>query len=293
MIFKKKKTKSSNKNIFVKSSEINFKNSINTINSIGYITSILASCASIPHSNTKKTFFKRSNGNISLKIISDPEYGLPYGIIPRIIMIWLCTEAKLTNSSELYLGKTQNEFIKKLGMSPTGGKYGSINRIKKQMIRLFHSTFSLTYSYNSIHKFSNLTIVDHGFFSWNKKKFFRNKIKLSDKFYREIKYTSLPIDLKVIKVMRSPLAIDIYIWLTWRLRIINIKKGIFISWQNLKYQFGSNYSNSNKGLSNFKIEFIKKLNCVCFFYTNINITILDFGLKLKNSYPHIPYLNCK
>ncbi len=293
MIFKKKNIKFYSKNTFIKSSDVNSINSINTINSIGYITSILASCSSIPHSNIKKTFFKRSNGNTSFKIIADPEYGLPYGIIPRIIMIWLCTEAKLTNSSELFLGKTQNEFIKKLGMSPTGGKYGSINRIKNQMVRLFHSTISLTYNYNNIHKFSNLTIVDHGFFSWEKKKFFRNKIKLSDKFYREIKYTSLPIDLKVIKIMRSPLAIDIYIWLTWRLRIINNKKGILISWKNLKYQFGSNYSNNNKGLSNFKIEFIKKLKYVCFFYSKVNITILDFGLKLKNSDPHIPYLNCK
>ncbi len=286
MIFKKKNIKLI-KNIFIKPK---FGFDIFNNKSIGYITSILAS-VSIPHTNIKKTFFKRSNGNMSLKIIADPEYGLPYGLIPRFIIIWLCTEAKLTNSSTLFLGKTQNEFIKKLGISPTGGKYGSIKRVKKQMIKLFHSTMSLTYNYNSIHKFSNLTIVDHGFFSWNKKKKFINKIKLSKKFYREIKYTSLPIDLKVIKMMRSPLAIDIYIWLTWRLRIIYNKKGILIPWKNLKKQFGSNYSNSSKGLSNFKIAFIKKLKYVIFFYPKINLTILDLGLKLKNSDPHIPYLS--
>ncbi len=285
---KKKNVKSINKNILTKLSI----NNISAINnkSVGYITSILA-CTSIPHSNIKKTFFKRSNGNMSLKIIADPEYGLPYGLVPRIIMIWLCTEVKLTKSSKLYLGKNQNEFIKKLGLSPTGGKYGSINRVKNQMIRLFHSTISITYDYNNIHKFSNLTIVDHGFISWNVKKKFRNKIKLSKRFYKEIKRTSLPIDLRVIKIMRSPLAIDIYIWLTWRTKIINGKKSVFISWKNLKLQFGSNYSNSDKGLSNFKMEFIKKLKYVRFFYSQVNVSILDFGLKIKNSYPHIPNLS--
>ncbi len=283
----KNKIKFVNRNI---STKLNI-DSISAINSktIGYITSILA-CTSMPYSNIKNTFFKRSNGNMTLKIIADPEYGLPYGIIPRIIMIWLCTEVKLTKSSRLYLGKNQNEFIKKLGLSPTGGKYGSINRIKNQMIRLFHSTMSLTYHYKNIHKFSNLTIVDNIFFSWEKKKFFNNEIKLSDKFYKEIKRTSLPIDLRVIKIMRSPLAIDIYMWLTWRTRIIDSKKNVFISWKNLKLQFGSNYSNTCKGLYNFKMEFIKKLKYVCFFYSQVNVSILNFGLKLKNSFPHVPCL---
>ncbi len=287
MIFKKK-NKFTNKHIFTK---LNI-DSISAINnkSIGYITSILA-CTSIPHSNIKDSFFKRSNGNMTLKIIADPEYGLPYGLIPRIIMIWLCTEIKLTKSSRLYLGKNQNEFIRKLGLSPTGGKYGTINRVKNQMLRLFHSTISLTYCYKNIHKFSNLTIVDNIFFSWGKKNIFNNEIVLSKKFYQEVKDTSLPIDLRVIKVIRSPLAIDIYIWLTWRTRIISNNKSVLISWKNLKFQFGSNYSNNRKGLSNFKMEFIKQLKHVCFFYSQVNVCILNFGLKLKNSCPHIPCLS--
>lgn len=262
--------------------------------SIGYITSILA-CASIPHSNIKDSYFKRSNGQTSLKIISDPEYGLPYGLIPRILMIWICTQAKLTNSHILYLGKNQNEFIKQLGITPTGGKNGSINRVRKQTIKLLHSTISLTYDQNNTHKFNNLTIVDKcTLFYGNKKSnniFWKSNITLSDKFYREIKNTSLPIDLNVVKSMRSPLAIDIYIWLTWRTRIIKNKNGILISWSNLKLQFGSNYCNSNKGLLNFKKEFIKRLKYVCFFYPQVNVTVLSFGIKLKKSYPHISCVN--
>ncbi len=262
--------------------------------SIGYITSILA-CASIPHSNINKNFFKRSNGKTSLKIISDPEYGLPYGLIPRIIMIWLCTEVKFKKSKIIYLGKNQNDFIKKLGIIPTGGINGSINRIKKQIMKLFHSTISLTNENKNEHKFVNLNIVDNGIFFWNKKNknklYWNNKIVLSKKFFNEIKLTSLPIDLRVTNILRSSLAIDIYIWLTWRARMINKRVGIIISWKKLKLQFGSNYCNSSKGLFNFKREFIKQLKIVYFFYSNVNIRILKFGLKLKYSISHVPSLN--
>ncbi len=269
--------------------EINRNSALNS-KSIGYITSILA-CASIPHSNIKESYFKRSNGKTSLKIIADPKYGLPYGLIPRVFMIWICTEAKLTKSPELFLGKNQNEFIKKLGMKPTGGINGTITRVKEQIIRLINSNIFFIYNQNIT---INLKIVDDGVFCWKKKQgkklfYWKNKITLSKNFYNEIKKSSLPIDLRVIRSMRSPLSIDIYIWLTWRIRIIS-KREIIISWEKLKLQFGSNYQRSYKGLLNFKKEFIKKLNIVCLFYPQACVEILKSGLKLKQSPPHIPYL---
>ncbi len=287
MIFKKK-IKFIKKNIINKWN-INTKKAKRT-KSIGYITSFLAS-TSIPHSNINSTFFKRSNGYTSLKIIADPEYGLPYGIIPRIIIIWLCTEAKLTKSPIIYLGKNQNQFLRKLGFSVTGGLNGTIRRVRNQIIRLFHSTISLTYEKDDTHKFNNLTIVNNGLFSWKKNNsFWKSNITLSKEFYKKVKYNSLPVDLRLIKSIRSPLALDIYIWLTWRARIIKNKKFILIPWENLKYQFGSNYKNSRKGLSNFKVEFLKKLKYIHYFYPQLNFNILSLGLKLKYSYPHIPYI---
>ncbi len=274
--------------------KINAKKNIDSMsalesNSIGYITSILA-CASIPHSKIEKSYFKRSNGKTSLKIISDPEYGLPYGVVPRILMIWLCTEVKFKKSNIIYLGKNQNEFIKKLGIIPTGGVNGSIARIKKQVTRLFHSTISLSDNRKNSHKFINLTIVDNGIIWNNQKKRidWNNKIILSKKFFSKINSTSLPIDLRVIRVLRSPLAIDIYIWLTWRSRMVKKGDSVLISWEKLKLQFGSNYCNSIKGLHNFKREFLKQLKIVCFLYSQINIEVLNCGLKINYSNSHIP-----
>ncbi len=270
---------------------INLKKNINN-KSIGYITNILA-CSFIPYSKIKDNFFKKSNGITSLKIISDPEYGLPYGLVPRMVMIWLCTEVKFKKSNIIYLGKTQNEFIKKLGITPTGGVNGSISRIKKQVIRLFHSTISLTSIKENEHKFINLNIVDNGIFFWNKKYnnkiHWNNKIILSKRFFDKIRSTSLSINLRVIKILRSPLAIDIYIWLIWRFKLINNKKkSILISWVKLKLQFGSNYNDSSKGLYNFKKEFLKQLKIIYFFYSNINIRISNIGLKINYNFLYIP-----
>lgn len=259
--------------------------------SLGYMTSVWA-CASMPHSEMSDTFFKRSNGNTTLKIISDPEYGLPYGRIPRIIMAWICTEAKLTGSPVLNLGRSQTEFMNKLGMKATGGSHGSISRLKDQATRLFHSTISLTNDIGNEHRFRNITIADEGMLLFNpkvpdEKTIWESNITLSAKFYNEVEASSVPIDMRVINSMRSPLAIDIYIWLTWRIR--EIKRGqTVISWDSLKTQFGSNYSSTEKGLFNFKSEFIRKLKDVCYFYPEAKVSILEHGLKLQQSPPHIP-----
>jgi len=260
---------------------------------LGYMTSVWA-CASMPHSEMEPTYFKRSNGQTTLKIIADPEYGLPYGRIPRIIMAWLCTEAKITSSQVLKLGRSQNEFMRKLGMTATGGNNGSIARLKEQATRLFHSTISLTNDVGSEHRFKNITIADEGMLLWNpkapdEKTLWESTITLSARFYDEIQTSSVPIDMRVINSMRSPLAIDIYIWLTWRIR--EIKRGqTTIPWESLKNQFGANYSDTPKGLFNFKSEFIKKLKDVCFYYPEAKVEVTDSGLKLQQSPPHIPSL---
>ncbi len=258
---------------------------------IGYINNFLISI-SLPHSNRSKYFFKKNIKYSSLKVISDPDYGLPYGRIPRIIIIWLCTEAKLKKSPIIYLGKSKNEFLKKLGLIPSGGKNGSINRIKNQINRLLNSKISIIYKKNNIYKFKNLNIINNAIFFWKKNSNFRkSNISLSKQFYENIKNNCLPIDLRIIKNIRSPLALDIYIWLTWKIKII--KKKTIITWKKLKLKFGFNYKNSDKGLYNFKIEFIKKLKYIFSYYPKINICILKTGLKIKNTHPYLLHIKKK
>jgi len=49
----------------------------------------------------------------------------------------------------------------------------------------------------------------------------------------------VPIDLRVLKVLRSPMALDIYCWLTYRNSYL--RKPSRIPWGALAAQFGADY----------------------------------------------------
>ncbi|MBL8879921.1 MAG: DUF1800 domain-containing protein, partial [Phycisphaerales bacterium] len=50
---------------------------------------------------------------VSLSIIANPRFGLPFGTVPRLLLAWICTEAVKTRSPMLGLGNSQNEFLRK------------------------------------------------------------------------------------------------------------------------------------------------------------------------------------
>jgi hypothetical protein len=41
--------------------------------------------ATMPHSKPKEYYFTRKNGNFSFSMLANPEIGLPYGSIPRLL----------------------------------------------------------------------------------------------------------------------------------------------------------------------------------------------------------------
>lgn len=71
--------------------------------------------------------------------------GLPYGTKPRLVMAFIATEAVRTRSQEIVLGNSLSQFMQRLDLTPTGGRWGTIPMLKEQMKRLFHqrSLFSV------------------------------------------------------------------------------------------------------------------------------------------------------
>ena len=102
--------------------------------------------ATLPHSKTDQHFFRRRNGDFQLTIVSDPDIGIPYGTIPRLLLAWLTTEAVKTQRREIILGKSLSDFMEQLDLIPTGGRWGSITRLREQMKRLFSAGISCTYN---------------------------------------------------------------------------------------------------------------------------------------------------
>ena len=255
--------------------------------------------ASLPHSEFKGSCFERRNGPYSIAIINRPSIGLPYGKIPRVICAYLCSEAKRTKDRKIYLGQSQAEFVtSRLGFYGNGGEGGALSRIKEQAKRLFTSSISLVYdgehadgmSTMPDFGFENIQIAKKGYFLWDshdpfKKSKWESYIVLSEDFFESCINHSMPLDMRVIHALRSPMSIDIYIWLCYRFN--SVSKPTRISWRQLKWQFGSDYADTPKGLTHFKETFKKSLRQVLAIYRDAKVDPTQDYLILHPSKPHV------
>lgn len=243
--------------------------------------------ASLPSRKTEGTEFIRQNGNFTLTLLSPSAVGLPYGTVPRLLLTWLATEAVKTRERELVLGETLSSFMRELGMTPTGGRWGSIPRLKDQSRRLFAATINGFYEDEDRTAMLSQQIADHANLWWDtgspeQAGLWKSTVKLSESFFNEVVHNPVPVDLRAVKVLqRSPLALDIYAWLTYRLSYL--RNPTVIPWPLLEMQFGANYKLTRQ----FKAAFIEHLASVLAVYPSARVEATDNGLKLMPSPPHI------
>ena len=171
---------------------------------------------------------------------------LPYGSIPRLILAWANAEVVKTKSQELILGKSLSDFMEKIGFdSATGGKNGSITRLKNQAVRLFSSKVSLTYEGENGIDISSALLAKRSMFFWDmarpaQQTLWDSTVVLSDEFFKVLLEAPIPLDWRVLKAIKqSPMALDLYVWLSYRMYAL--KKPQKIKWETLSTQFGSEY----------------------------------------------------
>lgn len=249
--------------------------------------------ASMPHSKPKDFVFKRQNGDYSLKMIADPETGLPYGSIPRLVLAWITTEAVRTKSRELTLGKSLADFMRQLDIEPTGGKTGSITGLREQIKRLFSTTISCTYSDKDRDAGINMLLVDKYDLWWHPKDpeqsgLWESSLTLSETFFKEVTTSPVVFYMEALKALRkSPMALDIYMWLTYKNSYA--KKPVVISWESLQAQFGAGYPATPQGKQDFKRKFKEALKKVGVAYPEARKLKAEVdGLKFIPGFSHVP-----
>lgn len=253
---------------------------------LGFIARALAQ-ATMPHRATSGAFFERTNGAFTLTILAPPKIGLPYGSLPRLLIAWMTTEAVRTRQRDLVLGETLSDFMRQLGLVPTGGRWGSIVRLREQTQRLFASTISCIYREGKDSAEVGFRVADKHMLWWDAKApeeaaLWQSSVTLSQPFYDEVVNKPIPIDMRALRVLkRSPLALDIYCWLTHRLSYL--RHQVEIPWGALSAQFGSDY----KRVRDFKAAFLDELGGVMAVYRDADIAQGDIGIILRPSRPHI------
>jgi len=261
---------------------------------LGYMARVMVQ-ATMPHKSTPGVEFKRSNGAFTLTILSPSQVGLPYGTYPRLLLAWLTSEAVKTQNPELVLGPTLSGFMDELGLIPAGGRWGTIRRLKDQMKRLFSSTVSCHVEVPTEELEVGFRVAAKYRLWWDPKSpdqagLWMSTVTLSQDFFREIIDRPVPIDLRALQALkRSPLALDIYCWLTYRLSYLNRKTEI--PWEALQTQFGVGYALDLQGTRDFKKKFLKHLRKVLVVYPEAKVNEGSHGAILQPSKPHIPQLS--
>jgi len=252
---------------------------------LGYLARVMVQ-ASMPHSKATGDHFTRRNGDLTLTISAIiPGVGLPYGSIPRMLLAWVTTEAVRTRSPELLLGPTLGSFMRELDMTPTGGRWGSIPRLRHQMRALFSAAVACTYTDPEYDRGEVMAVARRYDLWWDTKSpeqpalaLWQSTVNLSAEFFEEIIRRPVPLDLGILRALRrSPMALDIYAWLTFRMSYLS--KPVTIPWELLELQFGADYGRKR----DFREKFVRALGRVATEYPAAKVTPTDAGLLLRPS----------
>jgi len=255
---------------------------------LGFMPRILVQ-ATLPHSRPMVHEFERVNGRCSLHLTSPPSVGLPYGSYPRLVLAWLTTEAVRTKSPEIRLGATFSEFMYRLGLTPVTGKRGTVPRLRDQLHRLFSTTIRWTYTDEARGRASGRGLVIAGEHElwWSprdpaQQPSWRSRVVLDREFFDEIASSAVPVDLRAVRLLkRSPLALDIYVWLTYRMSYL--RRPCLIPWNALRTQFGADYSRTR----DFQIRFCSQMSQVVGIYPDLRVETRLTAVLLKPSPTHV------
>ena len=248
------------------------------------------------------TEYVHRNGNTSLIIqatkVQTPDgdlvyVGLPYGPKARLAMMHIDTMAILQQSPEVEVKDSMTRFVtENLGLSNSGY---NIRQVKEQMTRLAASMISVAKvidheKHRQVRQFNSQLI--QGFDLWfpkdgSQRVLWSSTIYLSNDYFESLMSKAVPHDMRMVAALaNNAMALDVLSWLTQRLHRVPYGNPSFVTWQQLKDQFGGNYGL----MKNFKRDFRKAVTAVLQQYRDARIEEdKNKGFRLYNSKPPVPY----
>ncbi len=240
-----------------------------------YLPGFLAS-VTLPHSRVAGSEFSRVNGDIRLSLLAPETPGLPYGVYPRLILIHLTTKALLQRERTFYVGESANAFLALMGIKDSGGATGASTRARDQLRRLCLTSFA--YHDKSQDRGRNIVLADK-WVTWPGRGV---QVTLGERFYSLARSGSVPLDTAILDgLRRSPLALDAYVWLTYRVARLN--RETVIPWRSLEIQFGAEYTRPR----NFRLKFRRSLEAIKELWNGIEAEPQEKGLLIRPCAPSV------
>ncbi len=219
--------------------------------------------ATLPHKDPKTNTWSRRNGNYTLSLqtgfdANGHAVGLPYGIIPRLLVFWIVTEAVRTKTPVLQLGNNLAGFMREVGLNPNsgGGGRGDAKRLHEQMRRLFSTRLAFFEQLNKgggVGETAAFMPVARTYTLWWDTKqpdqggLWGSSVRLDSEFYEAILAAPIPSDTRALRALkRSPLALDLYALCCYEAyRVQRTGRARLIPWRALMKQLGAEYHGEN------------------------------------------------
>lgn len=238
----------------------------------------------LPHRNPTIELWRREGHRITLLIESGKDrhgksIGLPYGSTARMILLYLQTRALQTDSRVVEIGRSMNVWLHRMGLPVGGNTYRQVReqgrRISACHLTFFHDTQGGELRHNGAFVENALQFSDT---APEQGELWHETVELNDRFFRAMKQHPVPLlDAALCQLSGKSMALDIYIWLAYRLH--RLGRPTAISWPALYGQFGLGF----KALKHFKPEFTKNLKLALAAYPDAGVTAAEDGIRLLPS----------
>ena len=220
--------------------------------------------------------------------------GVPHGARARLILIYLQTQAILSGSREVSLGGSMREWMGRMGLA-VGGE--TATALREQARRI--ATCSMRFTWKAENKdgqldtgsmmMSNERIIKSGLFfhdgvagKGKQESLFEDRVLLDSDFFEQMRRHPVPLrDAAIQQLKDSSTALDIYVWLAFRLH--HLDKQTRIGWRDLYQQFGTGY----RHIWQWKPKFVQALAEAVAAYPEAMVDVEDGYVLLHPSAPPV------
>jgi hypothetical protein len=244
---------------------------------------------SLPHKKIAEGLWKRQGNRTTLLVESGRNrdgglVGIPYGSIARLILLYLQTEAIRTGDPEIELGRSMKAWMTRMSLSAGGKTYQLVaeqaRRISACRLTFFADVANAELRSNGAFVQSSISLA--GITDESQPTLWQDRVRLDNGFWRSLKEHPVPVREEALRAIGTrSLAIDVYIWLAYRLHALS--KATPITWTAIHSQFGAGF----KLVRQIKPTFLEALQLALAVYPEARVDLEEQGIVLYPSQPAI------
>lgn len=233
---------------------------------------------------TPKPVLRREAGEMTMASL-----GVPFGSYPRVILIYIMSEAVRSGSRDVYLGGSFAEWLRRLGYgNATHGSRGTASLLRGQLERLLACEWMIRWddsaSDDAAFAVKEVKLSNEYAGLRSKDGSFVKEIRLAESFYSHLRDHAVPLNEAAIRELRNnPTALDLYTYLAYRLQRVEGDRPSVLSWGQLATHLGSAAESPRK----FRQTIRQSWDLVSGVYPNARVDLSGAVVKMWSSPPPV------